>query len=100
MPQRKRGFDSREFSRLDSYDGSLESRTNFRRFVQYFYILEDREAKLQKEARSFEVELAELKAIREAVARLLPEFSNPRGVEPAGIQVDWDKNGVTQQFAY
>ncbi len=97
VPQRKRGF-GKDFSRLDSYKGSLESRTNFRRFVQYFYVLEDREAKLQKDARSFEVELPELKAIRQAIARLLPEFSNPRGVEPAGIQVHWNKNGVTQQL--
>lgn len=97
VPQRKRGFGA-EFGRLDSFDGSLESRTNFRRFVQYFYVLEDREAKLQKDARSFEVELPELKAIRKAIASLLPAFSNPRGAEPAGIQVDWKKGGTTRQL--
>ncbi|MCY4472424.1 MAG: AAA family ATPase [Kistimonas sp.] len=97
VPQRKRGF-GKDFSRLDSYEGSLESRTNFRRFVQYFYVLEDREAKLQKDARSFDIELPELKAIRKAIATLLPEFSNPRGAEPAGIQVDWNKNGVIKQL--
>jgi predicted ATP-binding protein involved in virulence len=94
VPQRTKGF-GKEFSRFDSFDGTLESRTNFRRFVEYFYYLEELESKKQKEQRSFDVELPELKAIRAAVQRLMPDFSNPRGAYPAGIMVDWtvdDKN--------
>lgn len=88
IPQRKKGFGS-EFSRFDAFKGALESRNNFKRFVEYFYFLEAQESKLQKEHRSFDIELPELKAIRGAMQRLMPEFSNPRGVYPAGIMVDW-----------
>lgn len=88
IPQRKKGF-SQTFSRFDTFNGSLESRTNFKRFVEYFYFLEDRESSLQKEQRSFDLELPELKAIRLAIHQLMQDFSNPRGASPAGIKVDW-----------
>jgi len=88
IPQRKKGF-GKVFSRFDAFNGSLESRTNFKRFVEYFYFLEDRENKLQKEKRSFDIELPELKAIRLAIHQLMKNFSNPRGADPAGIKVDW-----------
>ncbi|WP_342323150.1 AAA family ATPase [Kosakonia sp. BYX6] len=93
VPMRKRDFKSK-FTRFEALDGALESKTNFRRFVQYFYGLEERESRLQKEHRSFDVELPELSAIRLAVKRLMPQFSNIRSVEPAGIMVDWQKNYV------
>jgi predicted ATP-binding protein involved in virulence len=95
VPARKKGF-GKEFSRFDALSGALESRTNFRRFVEYFYFLEEKESKLQKEHRSFDVELPELKAIRIAITKFLPEFSNPRGVYPAGIMLDW-KSGNTEK---
>ncbi|RUS02346.1 AAA family ATPase [Pectobacterium polaris] len=91
VPLRKRAF-NKHFSRFEALDGALESKTNFRRFVQYFYFLEEKESRLQKEQRSFDIELPELKAIRLAVEKLLPEFRNIRSVEPAGIMVDWSKS--------
>jgi len=91
VPQRKRGF-GKEFSRFDALKGALESRTNFRSFVEYFYALEDIESRKQKDARSFELEIPELLAIRAAVAAMLPTFSNPRGAEPAGIKLDWQQD--------
>lgn len=97
IPQRKRGF-AKEFSRFDALKGALESHTNFRSFVEYFYALEDRETRAQKEARSFDVEIPELKAIRKAVNTMLPEFSNPRGAEPAGIKLDWNQGGVVKEL--
>ncbi|HCT9183678.1 TPA: AAA family ATPase [Proteus mirabilis] len=90
IPARKRAF-NRHFSRFEAFEGSLESKTNFKRFVQYFYQLEDKESRLQKQERSFDVELPELRAIRLAIEKLLPQFSNIRSVEPAGIMVDWKK---------
>ena len=93
VPMRKRDFKS-TFTRFEALDGALESRTNFRRFVQYFYGLEERENRLQKEQRSFDIELPELSAIRLAIKRLMPQFSNIRSVEPAGIMVDWEKQYV------
>ncbi len=97
VPQRKRSF-NKEFSRFDALKGALESRTNFRSFVEYFYALEDIETKKQKEARSFEVEIPELKAIRRAVTVMMPDFSNPRSVDPAGIAVDWQQDDCVKQL--
>lgn len=97
IPQRKRGF-GQEFSRFEALTDSLESRTGFRRFVEYFYALEDRELKTQKEAKSFDLEIPELKAIREAINRMMPDFSNPRGAEPAGIALDWNRDGIVREL--
>lgn len=97
VPQRKKRF-GKAFSRFEALDGALESRTNFKRFVEYFYFLEGMEAKIQKEKRSFDVELPELKAIRAAVQRLMPEFSSPRGAYPAGIMVDWKVESEVKQL--
>lgn len=97
VPQRTKGF-GKEFSRFDAFKGALESRSNFRRFVEYFYFLEEREHKIQKEAKSFDIELPELKAIRSAVNRLMPEFSSPRGAYPAGLMVDWNQNSVSKNL--
>lgn len=93
VPARKRGF-GKHFTRFDSLKGCLESRTNFRSFVEYFYSLEEIENNKQKEARSFDLEIPELKAIREAVNKMVPDFSNPRGAYPAGINLDWQQGEV------
>lgn len=92
MPQRKRGF-KQEFTRFDALKGALESRTNFKRFVEYFYALEDIENRTQKDKRSFDIQIPELRAIRSVVKKLMPEFSNPRVVGSAGIAIDWQQNG-------
>ncbi len=97
VPQRKRGF-RKAFNRFDSFDGALESRANFKRFVEYFYYLEDCESREQKARNSFAYELPELHAIRQAISRLMPDFSNPRSVHPAGLLVDWTVEGVVKQL--
>lgn len=51
VPQRKRGF-GKDFSRFDALKGALESRTNFRSFVEYFYSLEDIELREQKKSKT------------------------------------------------
>lgn len=76
----------------------MESRTNFKSFVEYFYYLEGKESALQKEKKSFDVELAEMKAIRAAISRLMPDFSNPSAVYPAGITIDWAIEGVVKKL--
>lgn len=97
IPQRKRGF-KKEFVRFDSLRGALESRTNFKSFVEYFYSLEELENKKQKEVRSFDHQIPELKAIRNAVNLMMPDFKNPRGAYPAGIAVDWHQDGVSKEL--
>ncbi|MDO8844771.1 AAA family ATPase [Methylicorpusculum sp.] len=97
VPQRKKGF-GKDFTRFDALQGALESRTNFRRFVEYFYYLEDKEILLQKKHRSFDLPIPELIAIRVAIGRLMPDFSNPRGIRPAGIMLDWRVGHKTKQL--
>ncbi|MDP2503693.1 AAA family ATPase [Vibrio splendidus] len=97
VPQRKTGF-SKKFPRFEALAGALESRTNFKRFVEYFYFLEDQESRLQKEHRSFDIEVPELKTIRSAVNRMMPEFKNPRTAAPAGLMVDWKNNETMKQL--
>lgn len=93
VPQRKKDF-KKTFNRFDAFDGALQSQTNFKRFIEYFYYLEDRETQVHKSQRSFDFEQPELRAIRMAIKRLMPGFSNPRGVYPAGLMVDWSVDGV------
>jgi predicted ATP-binding protein involved in virulence len=95
VPQRKKGF-RKAFTRFDAFDGALQSQTNFRRFIEYFYYLEDCETQVHKSQKSFDFQQPELRAIRLAISRLMPDFSNPRGVYPAGFQVDWTVDGVTK----
>lgn len=95
MPKSVKRPDS-EFTRFKALNGALESRATFKRFVEYFYILQNQEALLHREHRSFDIELPELKAIRMAIKRLIPEFSNPRIASPAGIMIDW-KNAETSE---
>jgi len=97
VPQRKKGF-RKNFSRFDAFDAALEGRANFKRFVEYFYYLEDKESSKQKEARSFDIEIPELKAIRQALTTMLPDFSNPRTIRPAGLMVDWHTEGTVKQL--
>lgn len=97
LPQRKSNLKSR-YERFDAFNGALESRTNFKRFVEYFYNLEVRELRAQKEFQSFDYQLPELKAIRSALNKMLPEFSKPRVSKPVGIEVDWDQGSVTKKL--
>lgn len=103
VPQRKRSF-KKEFRRFDTFSGALESRTNFKRFAEYFYFLNDLEKDKQQELRDFDAQIPELRAIRQAIAKCLPDFSNPRVAKPAGIALDWQqgdkvKSLLIEQFS-
>jgi len=39
-----------------------------------------------------------LKAIRQAIAAMLPDFANPRSVPPAGVIVDWNVDGKAREL--
>lgn len=97
LPQRKSNLKNR-YERFDAFSGALESRTNFKRFLEYFYNLEVRELRAQKENQSFDYQLPELKAIRLALNKMLPEFSRPRVAKPVGIEVDWDQGGAKKKL--
>ncbi len=91
VPERKRSF-SKTFPRFQTYVECLDSRTRFKNLVMYFYSLEHRELQEKNARKDFLWELAELRAIRGAIERALPEISNPRSIAPAGILVDWCDN--------
>lgn len=95
VPQRKRGF-GKEFSRFDALKGALESRTNFRRFVEYFHSLEFTELQKGREKQRLNVQIPELRTIRKAVNKMIPAFKNPRIAGSAGIAVDWTENKTTK----
>ena len=99
LPARKTGF-GKTFDRFDSFGECLESRTNFRRFMEYFYYLVDRENAEKIDRRSFDYQTPELKAIRAAISHALPSMSNPRKADPAGFMVDWLEQGETKSLRF
>lgn len=89
LPQRDRQSALvKDRKRLNTYDVALSSRANFKSFLRYFTDLEFYELKKKNELRSFDYELPELRAIRRAVAQMMPGFSNPRVASPIGLEVD------------
>ncbi len=76
-PMRKRNF-KKKFSRFDSLLGALESDANFHRLFQWFDAMENEERRLIQEKRDFDYKLPLLQAVRNAVTKMLPNFSNPR----------------------
>ncbi len=97
MTQRKRNF-KKTFTRIDGLRGCLESRANFKRFVEYFYALEEKELRKQRDEKNYDLQIPELKAIRQAVKEILPKFSNPTSVEPAGIEMTWQHAGQVKKL--
>lgn len=91
VPERKRGF-RKNFTRFDAYNTALDSNANFKTFIEYFYALDALESDMHKQHRSFDFELPELAAIREAMSTFIPEFSNLRVAHPAGIMLDWTRD--------
>lgn len=77
VPERRTGF-QKDFGRFDAYLGCLDPKTNFRKFFEYFYFLEDFEKRQIVEEKNFDFRNPELEVIRRAITTFLKEFSNPR----------------------
>lgn len=77
VPERRTGF-QKDFGRFDAYNGCLDPKTNFRKFFEYFYFLEDFEKRQIVDAKNFDFRNPELEVIRRAITTFLKEFSNPR----------------------
>ncbi len=76
-PSRKVNF-QKEFNRFESLDKSLQSSTNFNRFFEWFFAMENLESQEIKNRRDFDYQLPELKNVREAITSMLKGFQNPR----------------------
>ena len=95
-PQRRRGF-QKDFTINDSYRNALEAKANFRQFFEYFYFLEDLERREKEELRDWDYQHPQLSAIREAITRMMPEFTNPRSaLRPLRFLIDWKQNTEKQ----
>ena len=77
VPERRTGF-QKDFERFDAYQGCLDPKTNFRKFFEYFYFLEDFEKRQIVDEKNFDFRNPELEVIRRAITTFLEEFSNPR----------------------
>ena len=77
VPERRTAF-QKDFGRFDAYQGCLDPKTNFRKFFEYFYFLEDFEKRQIVDEQNFEFRNPELEVIRRAITTFLKEFSNPR----------------------
>jgi predicted ATP-binding protein involved in virulence len=98
LPQRRRGF-KKQFKRFDAYDGALQARANFKRFFEWFYFMEDLERRGKEETQDWDYRQPELEAMRKAIERAVPEFSNPRSkLRPLRLVIDWKHDNKGQSL--
>ena len=98
-PVRKGNF-KKSFNRFEALNGVLNSHTNFYRFFQWFYTMENWERQKQQERKDFSYKLNELTAVRKAIESMLPKFKNPRvEINPLRFLIDWElKDGTIKTF--
>lgn len=98
IPERRRGF-GKNFERLDAYTQCLDPKTNFRKFFEYFYFLEDAERRGKEERQSFDHRKPELEVIRQALNRFLKDFSNPHTkTGPLRFLLEREADGEKETF--
>lgn len=93
IPLRRRNF-PREYSRFDALAHALDANTHFKSAFAWFYFKENEEHVRQKAARSFDVTLPELDAVRRAITNLFPDLRNPR-IELNPLRLAVDRAGET-----
>ena len=94
-PERKRDF-QQAFARWDCYKDTLEPSTNFKRFFEWYDLMEDEERRAGKEKKDFDYQLPVLQAVRTAIGRFVaPQYQNPRiEIHPLRFALDeHDANG-------
>ncbi len=80
-----------EFQVEKAYQDALTSKTNFRGFFRYFYSLEDKERRDQKEHRNWDYRIFEIDIIRAVITRMMPGFVNPHTeLDPLCFMIDWE----------
>ena len=78
---RKAPRDPKAVSRVPRFaalEGALSAHTDFKGLLGWFYIKEDEELRGQRERRDFDYRLKDVSVIRQAIASMLPEVSDPR----------------------
>lgn len=91
IPLRRTGF-KKVHNRFDGMVGALNANSSFKSAFIWFYNKENEESRLQKEKRSFDIELKELSTVRKAIELMFPELSNPH-IEVNPLRFMVEKNG-------
>lgn len=99
-PERKRGF-QKVFSRWDAYKNTLESSTNFKRFFEWFDLMEDEERREKIERENTKYRSPILETVRRALSLFVGDrFTNPRiEIKPLRFVMDEiGENGEKRQL--
>ncbi len=98
QPLRKRSF-QKSFSRFEALSGALNADADFHRLFQWFDAMEDLERREIKSRRDFDFVLPELRAVRDAITTMLPDFSNPH-IQTRPLRFMIDKNVDGEAISY
>lgn len=77
VPERKRGF-QQAFERWDCYKSAICPDTDFKRFFEWFDMMEDEERRERDRRRDFDYKSPILECVRRALSRMVESFKNPR----------------------
>ena len=77
VPERKRGF-QQAFERWDCYKSAIYPDTDFKRFFEWFDLMEDEERRERELRRDFEYRSPILECVRGALAEIVDSYTNPR----------------------
>ena len=77
VPERKRGF-KQTFERWDCYKSAILPDTDFKRFFEWFDLMEDEERRERERRRDFDYVSPVLSCVRRALSDMVNSFTNPR----------------------
>lgn len=77
VPERKRGF-QQAFERWDCYKSAICPDTDFKRFFEWFDMMEDEERRERDYQRNFDYTSPILNCVRRALSTMIDSFRNPR----------------------
>ena len=77
VPERKRGF-KQTFERWDCYKSAILPDTDFKRFFEWFDLMEDEERRERERRRDFDYVSPVLACVRLALSEVVAAYTNPR----------------------
>jgi len=87
-PERRRNL-QKAFNRYGAYLGALEDGLNYKKMIEWFCYLEDKQRREREIVRDFDYQTIEHKTIQLAIEKMLPGFTNLRTVvKPLDLIVD------------
>ena len=76
-PERRRGF-QKIFNRYDAYTGALDNGLNYKKTIEWFCFLEDKQRREKEVVQDWNYQTLEYRTIQLAVENMLPGFRNLR----------------------